>query len=381
MVWVLYELTASPFLLGLGGLFRALPFVVLAPIAGAVADRADQRKMLLVTQVGGMIASLALGILILSGQVEYWHLYIQVFIQSAIAAFQTAARQALFPRLVPRTAIPQAVTLNATAARTSGLVGPSVAGILIARSGDAAPFIVNAATFVLLIVGAAMLRDVGLARQPKTLSVRAATIDGLRYILRTPILGALMKLELAFAVFSMNAVIVTVIARQVLGVGAEGLGQLLSAQALGGIGGIATLIWFGHVDRQGRLVYVCGAFYCVAIATFAISGSFALSAIALVVCGYLESTHAVTRNSIMQMASPATMRGRVMGISVAVNRGLSPLGETQMGTVASALSAPFALGLSAGALLFAIGASVLRDGTLRRFSRSELVEAALEPTA
>jgi hypothetical protein len=380
VVWILYELTGSPLLLGLGGLFRALPFVVLAPIAGALADRSDQRKMLLITQSAGLVASLALGLLIVSGQVQFWHVYLQVLVQSAISAFQTAARQALFPRLVPRTAIPAAVTLNSTAARTSGLIGPGLAGLLIAQSGDAAPFLVNTATFVLLIVGAAMLRDVPRGAAVAGSSVRAETIAGARYILRTPILAALMKLELAFALFSMNAVIITIIARQVLGVGAEGLGQLLSAPAVGGIAAIATLLWFGHVDRQGRLLYACGLFYAIAVTVFAFSTTFALSFAALAICGYLEAMHATTRNSIMQMASPPTMRGRVMGNSVAVHRGLSPLGDTQMGAVAAAIGGPLALGLSAGALLVAIGASALSDATLRRFSRTELVEAALEPS-
>src|SRR5262245_37040311 len=145
-VWLVYVLTDSPALLGVLGFARAVPAIAVGPIAGVAADRFDQRRMLFVTQSLGLIASLSLGLLILSGRVEVWHVYSQVAIQSAIDSFDGAARQALFPRLIQRSHLSEAVTLSAAAGRISTLVGPVVGGVAIATAGVAAPFLINAAT-------------------------------------------------------------------------------------------------------------------------------------------------------------------------------------------------------------------------------------------
>ena len=123
VVWIVYQLTQSPALLGVVGLARAVPALLLGPIAGVVSDRVDQRRMLFITQGLGLAASLILGLLILAGRAEVWHVYIQVAVQSAIDSFDGAARQALFPRLVHRRHLSEAVTMSATAGRISTLIG------------------------------------------------------------------------------------------------------------------------------------------------------------------------------------------------------------------------------------------------------------------
>src|SRR2546425_1429561 len=137
--WLLYQLTDSPLLLGLGGLFRALPVFAFALLGGAVADRVERRRLLVVTQSSSVVTALLLGTLVVTGQVAFWHIYLVNVVNAMIAAFDAPGRQSLFPTLVPRGEIQNAITLNSTLFRTSQLVGPAVAGILIARVSMASP--------------------------------------------------------------------------------------------------------------------------------------------------------------------------------------------------------------------------------------------------
>ncbi len=368
VVWVLYELTGSPLLLGLIGVARALPFFVLAPIAGALSDRLDQRKMLYVTQAGGLVASLVLGILVATGNVQVWHVYLQVFVQTSIAAFDAANRQSLFPRLVPRSGIAAAVTLNSTAARTANVIGPAVAGVLIATVGAAAPFFANAATFCILIVAVALMRGVARRVAVAGASMRGEFRDGLAFMFRSPVLMALLKLEGGFSLFSANSVIIAVVARQVLGVGAEGLGQLLSAPGLGALLAVGVLVSVAPAKRQGALLYVCALAYVAVVLVFAVSRSFALSLVALVGVGFFDSVVSIMRASIIQLAAPPAMRGRVVGNALSINRGFGPLAQTQSGTLASLIGAPLALVGGAVALVVVISTSLIADPQLRSFA-------------
>lgn len=367
VVWVLYQVTGSALLLGLVGLARAVPFFVLSPLAGTLSDRLDQRKMLYATQASGLVASLALGILVASGHVQAWQVYLQVLVQTSISAFDAANRQSLFPRLVPRSRIAAAVTLNSTAARTSNVIGPAVAGVLIATVGDAAPFFANAATFLLLIGAVALMRDVAPPGAGRRSSMRGELREGLAFMFRSPVLIALLKLEGAFSLFSANPVIIAIVARQVLDTGAEGLGQLLAAPGLGALIAVGVLMWAMPTKRQGLLLYAGAVSYVAVVLLFAASRTFALSLLALVAVGFFDSVVSITRASIIQLAAPPTMRGRVIGNALTINRGFGPLAQTQSGTAAAFIGAPLALVGGAIAIALAVSASLVGDPQLRSF--------------
>jgi hypothetical protein len=369
VVWLLYELTGSAILLGLVGICRSLPSIVFAPIAGVIADRVDQRRMLFATQASGLVASLVLGILILLGDVPFWIIYVQVAAQAAIAAFDTAVRQALFPRLVPRSGLAEAVTLNATAGRTSALIGPAIGGLLIAGFGEAAPFFANAMTFTVLIGAVTVMTGVVPRSRTAGSSFRGELAEGLRYIVRTPVLAGILKLEAAAGLFSMNAVMITIVAREMLEAGPQALGALLSAPALGATIGISSLVLIGHAQRQGRFLVVCTFAYAAALLVFALSGSYLFSFAALALIGMLDSLISVTRHSILQLSAPGRMRGRVMGNVMAVTRGFGPLSQTQSGLLAASLGPPLAVITAAAAMAVATGLGALADRSLWRFTR------------
>jgi MFS family permease len=384
-VWLVYALTGSPVLLGLLGIARAIPAVVLGPIAGVVVDRVDQRKLLLLTQGLGLVASLALGLLVLSGRVQIWHIYLQVAVQSGIMAFDAPVRQALFPRLVPRNQLPEAVTLTFSAGKSAAFIGPVIGGLAIAGLGEAAPFLLNAATFLVLMAAVIWMPSVGAAEEPSRSSFRGELAEGLRHIIRTPILAGLFKLEIVFGIFQMNAVIITIIGREILEVGPEGLGGLLSAEALGSMIGIGSLLLVGQTRRQGRFNILCTLAYAATLVGFALSRSFELAFVTLAISGFFDSVISVTRSSVLQLAAPLGMRGRVMANLGTVTRGLGPLGQTQSGVLAGAFGGPAAV--FGSALVLAVNAvlTVRGNPALWRFSRSDpdaIVEAAeveLEP--
>jgi MFS family permease len=367
-VWVAYELSKDPLLLGLLGIVRGLPTMIITPFAGVIADRVDQRRLVTFTQATGLVTSLIAGLLLLAGRLELWQLYLQVGIQSLIGAVDTTSRQALFPRLVPRSHMVDSVTLVSAAARTSGLVGPAIGGIAIATLGDASPFLLNTGTFLLLMGALGWMRSIAPQAKAKGASFRSDLTEGFRYMLSAPVLRGLLLLEIAFGLFQINPVITTIIAREVLGVGAEGLGILLSALAGGALLGTGALIAFGATRRPGRFVVVASIFYAGAMVAYAFARDFGVALITLVVIGVFDAFNNVARNSITQLAAPARMRGRVMANQGVVVRGFGPMAQTQSGAAAGILGAPIAVVVAAGALAAAAVAVAARNRPLWHFT-------------
>jgi MFS family permease len=378
-VWLAYELTQSPAAVGVLGLFRAVPAIILFPIAGVVADRLDQRRMLLVTQGSSLIASAVLTWLVATGQVQIWHLYVQVGLQSAVLAVDSSARQALFPRLVPRAALVGAVTLQSTAAFLSSLIGPVIGGFVIAAFGEAAPFACNALTNVVLMVAVLQIRQVA-PRTPVTAApFRTELTEGLRYMVRQPVLGAVMRMQIVFSIFQINPVIITIIAREVLGVGPEAFGGLLAADSLGGLAGTAYLISRGAGHRQGRVMILGTLAYAVSLLALAVSTTYVLAFAALMAVGVFEAVVAVTRNSVMQLVAPGELRGRVMANFGMITRGVSTLSQAQSGLVSGLLGAPLAVAVAAVALGVNAIAFSRRGGHVWPFSSAATHTAAAEP--
>jgi len=349
-VWLASELTSSLLLLGLIGIFRGVPNILLSPIAGVIADRVDQRRMVQVTQALSLLASLVMGILVISGVAELWHLYVQLTIQASINSFDAAVRQALFPRLAPRPLLGEAVTLHSTAARSARLIGPAIGGVAIATFGEGAPFLLNAVSFVALLVGVAFIRGVPPRTAVAGSTIRTELTDGLRMMLAIPVLRGLLQLEFVNALFSLSPVMITIIGRTVLDVGPEGLGGLLAAPALGALIGIAIILTFGQTRRQGRFLVLTSIANAAVFVVFGLATDYHLAFVALVALGLSDALIGVTRQNIAHHAAPSRMRGRVMANMGTVTRGINPLSEAQAGALAGVIGGPTAVLVAAAAL-------------------------------
>jgi len=339
-----------------------------------IADRFDKRTILFVVQGLSFAVSGTIGLLIATGHVEVWHLYLQVAAQSGLAAVDAATRQAMFPTLVPRAHLVEAVTLQSTAARSAGLIGPAIGGFVIAGLGEAAPFLVNGATSLVLILALAAMRDVP-SEAAERRSFRADLAEGFHYLWRSPTLRGLLQMEFVFSLFRINPVIVTIIASERLRVGPEGVGGLLAAEGVGAVVGVAALVAIGSPRRPGRYVILGTVAYAASLVVFAVAGAYAIAFAALVISGFWDASIMVTRNSVMQLEAPGRMRGRVMANLGMVSRGTAPLSQTQSGLLVEAVGAPLALVAAAVALSTNAVGTAATNPVLRAFSTTTAVEA------
>jgi MFS family permease len=377
--WLLYQLTGSPLLLGLGGLFRALPIFAFAIVGGTVADRVERRRLLLFTQSSSVVTSVLLGALVVTGQVAFWHIYVFNLLNATIAAFDAPGRQAMFPTLVPRGQLQNAITLNAVLFRTSTLVGPAVAGLLISRVGIASPFFVNAVSYF-AIIGALLAMRMSPILERTRGPLLGEALGGLRYVRTNAIVPLVLGMEGALSIFGHNQALITIFARDVLGTDAEGLGLLLSSIGAGAIVGMFTLIALGDIRRKGVFMIVAGIVYAAAMLAFAGSRSFALSIAILAVLGFADATWGTMRSTIVQLAADDAYRGRVMSLLIMVGRGLTQASQLQTGlmtTLVGPMSAATFGAIVVGGVVAAVAARAPR---LRDFSsaarRVRVAEAA-----
>lgn len=378
--WLLYQLTDSPLLLGLGGLFRAAPIFAFALIGGAVADRVERRRLLLITQSSSVVTSLVLGTLVVTNQVAFWHIYVINLVNATIAAFDAPGRQSLFPTLVPRGQMQNAITLNSMIFRSSNLVGPAVAGLLIARVGVASPFFVNAVSYFAIIGGLLAMRIPAVSVRPGSGSLRSELVGGLRYVRASNILPLVLVIEATLSIFGHNQALITIFARDVLGTDAQGLGLLLSAIGAGAIAGMILLVVLGDVRRKGTFMIGAGVLYAAMLLVFAWSRSFELSVAALALLGFADATWGTMRNAIAQLAAEDAYRGRVMSLIVIVSRGLTNASQLQTGLATALVGAPGAAtigGLAVGGIVALVATRAER---LRHFTaaapRRQVPEAA-----
>lgn len=354
--WILYEMTNSPLLLGLSGLFRALPMITLALFGGAIADRVPRRTLLLMTESTMLLASVTLGLLALTDQLQFWHLYILNLVSGTVAAFSVPARHALFGGLVPRGSLQSAVTLNGVGVRSGVFIGPSIGGLALAFGGYALPFFLNAVSFLGMLLALRAMRLPAAKTEttaPQTGLLHGMT-DGLRFVWRNPLLKVVVGLEVVSGLFGHNATLVTIIARDVIGTGPQGLGLLLSALGAGALLGMAFMVAF-EVKRHARLILTIGALYAVLFAAFGLSPWLGLSMMLLFALGATDGVWSVTRNTVAQTLVPDALRGRVMSVVVLATRGSAPLGRVQAGFLAGLIGGPAAVVVGAALL----GAAIL----------------------
>jgi MFS family permease len=355
--WILYELTNSPLLLGLSGVFRALPVIVLGLFGGAIADRVPRRPLLMFTESTMLILSLIVGLLALSGSLQFWHLYVLNVVSGTLSAFSVPARQALFAGLVPRTAIPSAVTLNSFAVRSGGLLGPSIGGFALVFGGYALPFFLNAASFLGIIFALMAMRlpSVAADAQLPRLPLARGMTEGVGFVWRNAPLKVVLGLEIVSGLFGHNSTLITIIARDILGTGPEGLGLLLSALGAGAMLGMVLMLTF-HVERHARLILTVGGLYAALWAATALSQWLFVSVALFFALGVTDGVWGVSRNTLAQLLVPDSLRGRVMSVVMLATRGGSQLGTISAGLLVGLMGASAAVLASA----VVIGACVIQ---------------------
>ena len=376
-LWQIYEMTDSPLHLGLLGLTRGVPIIALSLMGGIVADRTDRRRLIMVTQALMAVISVVLGVLTATGAIAVWHLYAATLLTAALNAVNAPARSALVPNLVPREHLLNALALNSTIWQTANIVGPALAGASIAGLGLAPSYALNGSAYIISL-GALALMCVGqvAARAPQ--SALKSLLEGLAFVRYRSIILTLLAMDCAATFFGTYRVLMPVFARD-LGVGVEGLGLLLAAPAAGGLLGATIIMSLGDLRYKGLIVAGGILAYCVALVALALSPWFLLSLLVAGALRLFDSLQATPRSAVIQQITPDDLRGRVSSFQTMLTNGVPPLGQTQIGAVASIAGAPLALIAGAVACAALVLGILARHPDLRAPDLGALPESPRAP--
>lgn len=367
--WHIYLLTRSPLALGLVGLFRAVPIIVCSLAGGVVADAFDRKKLLVATQLVMLTCAGLLAIVTVTGLESVWPIYVLSAFSSAAQAFDTPARQSLMPALVPAEVFPNAVSLGLIVFNVATIVGPAIAGFLLAETGPALIYGLNAGSFMAVIAALLAMRTSGDPEREgdrgSALSV-AALKEGFRFVWNTPIIVQTMTLDFAATFFASATLLLPVFASERLHVDARGYGFLAAAPAIGSVITALVMARIGSFRKQGRLVVVSVAVFGLATAAFGISTVFWFSLLMLAVTGAADTVSTVLRQTIRQLVTPNHIRGRMTSINMMFFMGGPQLGELEAGLLAAAIGTPLSvviggLGSVASAAVAAVKSKSLMD--------------------
>jgi MFS family permease len=377
-LYQVYDLTGSVVQTGLVGAAQAVALLVLSPLGGVYADRLDRRRLLQVAQAASMLVALLLAVLTLSGQAEAWHVVASVLFTTAAATFDQPARQALIPAMVTLEQLPQAIALLNPSRELAILVGPALAGVLIAVGGPGLVYALDAATYAILVVVLAMIRIERVSGGGERRSVVASIVEGAAYVRSRPLIYTLMGLDLSATVFSAYRVLLPALALDILHVGPTGYGLLSSAPSAGAL--LATYTIFrvvGKSRRLGRVLLVSLALYGVSAILLAQAPVFGLALLAALLLGAFDAMATTIRHAAVQIETPDELRGRVSAFYQMSSRGGPAIGDVVVGAAAGVLGPITALTLG-GIVPAAIALGYLsRPNRVREYAGVADVE---EPT-
>jgi MFS family permease len=255
-----------------------------------------------------------------------------------VGSFDGPARQALFPSLVPRSVLPNAVALNSILWKGAALLGPSLGGIAISLLGTSGAFYANAASFLVVVVALLMMRSYTPAAE-KRHDFFAEMKDGFAYMYSKPIILGVLVMEAVSSVFGLDHAMLTIFASDVFRVGAHGFGFLQSSRGLGAVIGSGLFIGMGQQPAQGKILIIAAILYGVGFAAFGVAPSFWLAILLLAMVGATDAIWSAARGTILQLTTPERFRGRIMGLFQLSNRGLHPLGQTETGLMVPLIGA------------------------------------------
>ncbi|MBA3553247.1 MAG: MFS transporter [Gemmatimonadales bacterium] len=339
--WLVYRLTGSAVLLGTVGFASQIPIFLLSPLGGMVADRWERRRVLLVTQSCMMVLALALAMLTLTGRIEVWHVLAFAALLGTANGFDIPARQSFIVELVERRDLLNAIALNSSMFNGARVVGPAVAGIIVATVGEGWCFFANAVSYVAVLASLLALRLPRESRERPPASPLAEIAEGWRFVANTaPIRAILLLLGVVSLTGMPYAVLMPVMAEDVLHAGARGLGILMGAAGTGALIGALALARRNSLRGLGRIVALAALSFGVFLILFSLSRQFWLSVALLLPMGLSMLFQMASSNTLVQSMVPDRLRGRVMSVYSMTFMGMAPIGALLAGVAAGSLGAP-----------------------------------------
>jgi MFS family permease len=381
--WLVYRLTGSALLLGLAGFANRIPIFLLAPIGGAVADRYNRHRIVIATQVASMVLAAALAVLTLTHLVRIWHLMAIAALLGVVNAFDIPARQAFVVELVDREDLQNAIALNSSMFNGARVVGPAVAGVLVAAVGEGWCFLANSASYIAVIVGLLVMR-VPRAPAARPASVVEHVMEGFRFVSRSrPIMALLLLLGLISLMGMPYSVLMPIIADQTFHSGARGLGILMGSAGVGALLGALSLASRVGLQGYGRTIALAAIGFGLSLMAFSLVRTLWLGVALLLPVGFAMMTQMAASNTLIQSMIPNHLRGRVMAVYSMMFMGMAPIGALLAGLLAAWLGAttPVAAGGAfclLGGLVFLQRLPRLR-GEARQLILAQQVVPAPEP--
>jgi MFS family permease len=337
--WLVYRLTGSAALLGLVAFSGQIAVFVLAPISGVVADTKSRRHILFATQIAPMVLSFILAVLTLTGRVQVWHVFAIAALLGVVNAFDYPIRQAFVAELVTKEDLMSAVTLNSSMINSARTIGPGIGGILVASIGEGWCFLVNALSYIAVIIGLLLIKSESRPTK-RAQHFRAGIGEAFNFVRHTgPVGGLLVLLGLISFMGLRYEILMPVYAREMLHGGPREFGLLMGASGVGAILGSLVLATLGNVRSLGDWVGFAAAGFGGSLVLLSRSHSFWLSLAAMLLIGFTMVTQLDASNTLVQSIVPDELRGRVMAIWVMMLSGLAPFGSLLVGFLTQHFSA------------------------------------------
>ena len=365
--WLVYRLTGSTVLLGLISFSGQIPVFLLAPIGGAIADKYNRQRILQITQATAMILATLLTILTLTGMIEVWHIFVLSALLGLTNAFDIPTRQAFIVDIVRREDLTNAIALNSSMFNGARIVGPAVAGLLVASVGEGWCFGINAVSYIAVLTGLFLIKINSQKKVPVPGSAISNIVEGFRFVAKTsPVRSLLLLLGVVSLMGSPYAVLMPIFADQILQGGVSGLGILMGASGVGALAGALALAARKSMKGLGRWIALASGGFGLCLILFSFSRSFWLSAAVLVPAGFAMMIQMASSNTLVQSMIPDNLRGRVMAVYSMMFMGMAPLGAMFAGTLAQNIGAPYTVAIGGAvcivaAFVFALNLSEFRS--------------------
>ncbi|HEX2997329.1 MAG TPA: MFS transporter [Anaerolineales bacterium] len=344
LFWHIRLLTDQPIALGGVGLARILPIIIFSLVGGVIADSFDRRKIMFITQSAAALLALALGLLSQFGQITIWLIYALTALQAISIAFDSPARQALVPNLVPAKDLPNAFSMTSTAFQTGAILGPALSGLVIAFGGQEWVYYINAISYLAVIAALILIGPVAQTKTGRVAGVTWSSIrEGIQFIISKPIILSTMLLDFVATFFASANTLMPIIARDVFHVGEVVYGLLSAAQSVGAVVAGLIVSQLPELRKQGQIFLGAVVIFGIATIVFGMSTSLILAWFALAVTGAADAVSTIIRNTIRQLQTPDHIRGRMTSVNQIFFQGGPQLGEVEAGAVAQWFGAPLAI--------------------------------------
>lgn len=359
--WLIYRLTGSAALLGLLGFAGQIPVFVLAPLGGVIADRLNRHRVLIATQSAMMVLALMLAALTLSDNVAVWHVFTLAALLGLANAFDIPARQAFVAEMVERDDLVNAIALNSSMVNGARIVGPAIAGILVASVGEGWCFLLNGLSYIAVLIALLRMHVKRAAAAASPPSAWDSVVEGFAFSWRnTPVRALLLLLGLVSLMGMPYSVLMPIFADEILHAGPDAYGLLMSASGIGALAAAATLTVRKSVRGLGRWVASSAAGFGLCLIGFSVSQTLWISAVVLVPAGFCMMMEMASSNTLIQSMVPDRLRGRVMAVYSMMFMGMAPLGALMAGFLATRLGAPATV--AAGGVVCIVGGLVFGAG-------------------